>query len=78
MTVTDLIMSAQFVVDDRGHKRAVLLDFTVWEEIVAKLSDLEDKGQSDDDLLALAGTWAGDDLEDCLEEVYAHRTEAIF
>jgi hypothetical protein len=78
MTVTDLIMSAQFVIDDQGHKKAVLLDFTVWEEIVAKLSDLQDEGQSDDDLLAFAGTWAGDDLEQCLEEVYAHRTEAVF
>ncbi len=77
MTVTDLITSAQFVVDDQGRKRAVLLDLIAWEEVVARLSELEDKQQSDD-LLAFAGTWAGDDLEQCLEEVYASRTEAVF
>ena len=76
MTVTDLITSAQFVVDNQGRKRAVLLDLTAWEEVVARLSDLENEQQSDDDLLAFAGTWAGDDLEQCLEEVYASRTEA--
>jgi hypothetical protein len=76
MTVTDLITSAQFVVDDQGRKRAVLLDLTAWEEVVARLSNLEDEQQSDDDLLAFAGTWVGDDLEQCLEEVYASRTEA--
>ncbi len=81
MTVTDLITSAQFVIDDQGHKRAVLLDFMVWEEIVAvleRLSEVEDARQSDDDLLTFAGTWVGDDLEQRLEEVYASRTEAVF
>ena len=29
-------------------------------------------------LLQFAGTWVGDDLEACLEEVYANRTEARF
>ena len=76
MTIADLITSAQFVVDNQGRKRAVLLDLTAWEEVVARLSDLENEQQSDDDLLAFAGTWAGDDLEQCLEEVYASRTEA--
>lgn len=75
MTITDLITSAQFVVDNQGRKRAVLLDLTAWEEVVARLSNLENEQQRDDDLLAFAGTWAGDDLEQCLAEVYASRTE---
>ena len=77
MTVADLITSAQFVVDDQGRKKAVLLDLTAWEEVVARLSDLEEERQSDD-LLPFAGTWTGDDLEQRLEEVYASRTEATF
>jgi hypothetical protein len=31
-----------------------------------------------EDLLEVAGTWAGDDLEDCLEIVYATRSKAKF
>ena len=30
------------------------------------------------DLLEFAGTWAGDDLEDCLDSVYATRSKASF
>lgn len=30
------------------------------------------------DLLKFAGTWVGDDLEDCLETVYATRSQATF
>jgi hypothetical protein len=30
------------------------------------------------DLLEFAGTWAGDDLEDCLEAVYTTRSKANF
>lgn len=29
-------------------------------------------------LLKFAGTWEGDDLEECLDEVYKTRGEAIF
>jgi hypothetical protein len=29
-------------------------------------------------LLKYAGTWVGDDLEECLQEVYANRTKARF
>jgi hypothetical protein len=29
-------------------------------------------------LLRFAGTWVGDDLDACLQEVYANRTEARF
>ena len=81
MTVTDLITSAQFVIDDRGHKKAVLLDFTIWTEIVTvleSLSTIEEKQQGDDALLTFAGTWIGDDLEERLEDAYTTRSEAVF
>lgn len=42
MTIADLLDSAQFVVDAEGNKKAVLLDFTVWQEFVAWVEELED------------------------------------
>lgn len=36
------------------------------------------RGAKLEDLLQFAGTWAGDDLEECLEMVYATRSRAIF
>jgi cobalamin biosynthesis Co2+ chelatase CbiK len=81
MTLTDLITSAQFVIDDQGHKKAVLLDFTTWTEIVTVLESLsaaEGERKSVDTLLTFAGTWVGDDLEQSLEDVYANRFEAVF
>ncbi len=81
MTLTDLITSAQFVIDDQGHKTAVLLDLTTWTEIVTVLENLsaaEGERTSVDTLLTFAGTWVGDDLEESLEDVYASRFEAVF
>jgi hypothetical protein len=42
MTVTDLLEKAQFLVDTTGKKKAVVLDYTVWEEFLTLLEDLED------------------------------------
>ena len=37
MTISQLVTSAQYVVDERGRKKAVLLDFDVWQEILSRL-----------------------------------------
>ena len=42
MSVTELLQSAQFLVDADGHKKAVVFDFAVWEELLTLLEDLED------------------------------------
>jgi PHD/YefM family antitoxin component YafN of YafNO toxin-antitoxin module len=39
--VAQLLQAAQFVVDAAGRKRAVLLDWETWEELLAFLEDLE-------------------------------------
>jgi hypothetical protein len=50
MTLTELIHSAQvqFLVDESGNKKAVLVDFSVWQEILAALEQKPDirKSQS--------------------------------
>jgi hypothetical protein len=42
MSVTELLQSAQFVVDADGHKKAVMVDVEVWDELLAMLEDVED------------------------------------
>ena len=42
MSVTELLQAAQFLVDANGNKKAVMLDFAVWEELLTLLEDLED------------------------------------
>ena len=42
MGVADLIQKSQFVVDSSGKKKAVLLDYAVWEALLNLLEDLED------------------------------------
>ncbi len=42
MSVTELLEAAQFLVDANGNKKAVMLDFTIWEELLTLLEDLED------------------------------------
>jgi len=42
MSVTELLQSAQFVVDGYGNKKAVVFDYAVWEELLRLLEDLED------------------------------------
>jgi hypothetical protein len=41
MTVTDLLQSAQFVVDGEGNRKAVQFDIAQWEELVALLKNIE-------------------------------------
>ena len=40
MSVAELISSIQFVVDAEGNKKAAVLDWPVWEEVVAALEKL--------------------------------------
>jgi len=42
MTVTELLETAQFLVDAQGKKKAVVFNYAAWEELLALLEDLED------------------------------------
>ena len=42
MGATELLQTAEFVVDIHGNKKAVLLDYKVWEELLTLLEDWED------------------------------------
>ncbi|RME64399.1 MAG: hypothetical protein D6790_03305 [Caldilineae bacterium] len=42
MSTLELLQSAEFVVDAAGNKKAVLVDYQVWEELLSILEDLED------------------------------------
>lgn len=42
MSVTELLQAVQYVVDNEGNKKAALLDYAVWEELLTLLEDLED------------------------------------
>jgi accessory colonization factor AcfC len=42
MTVTDVLRSAHFVVDQEGKPTAVVLDIGVWEALLTALEDIED------------------------------------
>jgi hypothetical protein len=37
-----MLQEAEFVVDAHGNKKAVLLDYKIWEELLAFLEDWED------------------------------------
>ena len=43
----ELIEKAQLVVDSKGKKSAVQLDYATWEELLALLEDLEDLEEID-------------------------------
>ena len=36
------MQNAQFVVDAQGHKKAVVFEYALWEELLTLLEDLED------------------------------------
>ena len=42
MDAVEMLQTAEFVVDAYGNKRAVLLDYKVWEELLTLLEDWED------------------------------------
>ena len=43
MTTVELLKSAQYLVDNKGQKTAVLLDLAVWEELVNIIKEMEAK-----------------------------------
>jgi hypothetical protein len=42
MSITELVASAQFVVDAEGNRKAVVLDLPIWEELLNLLDELDD------------------------------------
>ena len=42
MNATKMLQAAEFVVDANGNKKAVLLDYKVWEELLTLIEDWED------------------------------------
>ncbi len=42
MQVNELIEKAQILVDSTGKKKAILLDYAFWEELLEDLKDMED------------------------------------
>ena len=42
MSIAELLKKAQFVADGDGNKKAVVVDYAIWEEILTLLEDLED------------------------------------
>jgi len=42
MSVLDQLQTVQFLVDAKGSKKAVVLNYTLWEELLTLLEDLED------------------------------------
>jgi len=42
MDAVEMLQTAEFVVDAYGNKRAVLLDYKVWEELLTLIEDWED------------------------------------
>jgi hypothetical protein len=42
MKGTEVLQAAQFIVDAAGNKRAVVLDYRIWEHLVTMLENLED------------------------------------
>ena len=42
MGVTELMQTAQFLVDTAGNKKAIVLDYAIWENLLILLEDLED------------------------------------
>ena len=49
MQVDELIEKAQLVVDSKGKKSAVQLDYATWEELLALLGDIDRARRSDEE-----------------------------
>jgi len=45
MSIQEIVESAQIVIDANGTKKAILLEFALWEEILELLEDLEDAAE---------------------------------
>jgi len=45
MTIRELLDSVQFVTDSQGQRKAVQLDWELWEQLIRLLEDLEDSAE---------------------------------
>lgn len=45
MTVVELLQHVEYLVDASGNKKAVVLDYAVWEKLLNELEDLDDAGE---------------------------------
>ena len=45
--IYELIGTAEFVVNAEGEKKAVMLDFSVWEDLLNLLEDIEDSAETE-------------------------------
>ena len=44
-SIHNLLETVEFVVDVEGQKKAVMLDYSVWEDLVSLLEDIEDSAE---------------------------------
>lgn len=42
MTIAELVESVEFVIDQEGNKKAVLVDWNTWEALLQLLDELDD------------------------------------
>ncbi|MEW5720548.1 MAG: hypothetical protein AB1817_18130 [Chloroflexota bacterium] len=42
MSITEILQSAEYVVDPNGKKKAVVVAWEIWEELLTLFEDLED------------------------------------
>ncbi len=42
MGIVEMLQTAEFVTDAQGNRKAVLLDYKVWEQLLALLEEWED------------------------------------
>lgn len=45
MSVAELLDTARFLVDQEGNRKAVVLEYPAWEELLLLLEDLEDSAE---------------------------------
>ena len=43
--IQELLETAEFVVDIQGQKKAVMLDYSIWEDLLQLLEDIEDSAE---------------------------------
>ena len=58
MSINDLLRTAEFLVDAEGNKKAVVVSYALWEELLTLLEDLEDAAEMQE----LLGEGAGETL----------------
>jgi hypothetical protein len=75
----DLQWQAQFIstTDQQWDQMAAIVRQEIDSSPVRKMSPIK-RGKTGQDLLKLAGTWRGDDLEDCLKAVRGDRSQSQF